>query len=443
MRKTILCVVSLVIVAAASLAAEDWPEWRGRGRTGIWNESGIIDTFPADGLKVLWRTPVNRGFSGPAVADGRVFLTDYVETRNPRGTERALALDEKTGEVLWTHEWPADYGGILWPVGPRATPTVDGDRVYVLGVNGKLFCLNVETGAVIWQKDYVKDLGADTQTWAFDYGFTGAPVVDGNNLICMAGGQPDAKVVALDKFTGQEIWRSLSSDTELGAAQPLLIDEGGTRQLIIWYPGAVASLNPENGTLNWEIPYRVGGGASAPTPVKSGPHLFFSTFYDGPLMLLLDPLKAAATQLWKGKSTSELQTDGLHATLSSPAVVGDYIYGLCSYGQFRCLRVKTGERVWETQAVTKERARWATGHIVTYGDRLFINNDRGELIIVKPDPSGYQEISRTALLKPTSPPGNRRQLVYVNWSHPAYANRHIYARNDEEIICASLATDGQ
>jgi hypothetical protein len=113
------------------------------------------------------------------------------------------------------------------------------------------------------------------------------------------------------------------------------------------------------------------------------------------------------------------------------------------YGQFRCLRANTGERIWETQVVTKERARWATGHIVRNGDRLFINNDRGDLIIVKPSPDGYQEISRTHLIKPTSPSHNRRELMHVSWSHPAYVNRHIYARNDKEIICASLAADGK
>jgi outer membrane protein assembly factor BamB len=171
--------------------------------------------------------------------------------------------------------------------------------------------------------------------------------------------------------------------------------------------------------------------------------LFFTNFYDGPLMLALDPKKPAATVVWKGKSESEIQTDGLHATIATPAVVGDHIYGLCSYGQFRCLLAKTGERVWETQAVVKERSRWAAGIIVRNGDRLFINNDRGDLIIVKPGPQGYEEVSRTPLIKPTSPPGNRRELGSVNWSHPAYANRHIYARNDEEIIAASLAVDGK
>ena len=447
MRKAVLNAVvsALVLLVAASsiVQAEDWPEYRGAGRTGIWKETGIVETFPAEGLKVLWRTPVNRGFSGPSVAAGRVFLTDFIEQKGPKGTERAVALDEKTGTVLWTYEWPADYGGVLWPVGPRATPTVDGDRVYILGVNGKLFCLKAATGELVWKKDYVSDLGADPRTWAFNYGYTGAPLVDGNNLICMVGGQPDAKVVALDKFTGQVIWKALSMETELGAAQPMMITEGGVKQLIVWYPGAVASLNPENGKQRWEAPWRVGGSASASMPFKNGAHMFFTTFYDGGLMLNLDQKKPGATMMWKGKSNNELQTDGLHSTLSGPVIVNGHIYGICSYGQFRCMRVKDGERLWETQAVTKERARWATGHIVVNGDRLFINNDRGELIIVQPDPAGYKEISRTALIKPTSPPGNRRQLVHVNWSHPAYANRHIYARNDEEVIALSLAKDGK
>ena len=435
-----LCIMAIGFIAGTSpLNADDWPEWRGQGRHGVWRESGILTSFPPEGLSVLWRSPVNTGFSGPAVADGRVFLTDFLEERQLQGMERAVALDEKTGAILWTHEWPAAYAGIMWPVGPRATPTVDSERVYVLGVNGKLFCLDVETGAVIWKKDYITDFDADPNTWAFNYGFTSAPVVHGDLLICMVGGQADGKVIALNKRTGQEVWRALSSDTELGAAQPLIVSAGGTRQLIIWYPGSVASLSPETGAVYWEHPYRVGGGATAPTPIQEGPHLFLTNFYDGPLMLVLDDSKPAATQLWKGTSNNELQTDGIHSTIGAPVIVGNYIYGLDSYGQFRCLRIDTGERIWETQALTGERARWATAHIVRNGDRLFINNDRGELIIVKPSPDGYEEIDRTPLIKPTSPPANRRELINVNWSHPAYANKHVYVRNDEEIVSYSLA----
>ena len=439
-----IAAAACIAVAIAGLRAEDWPEVAGKGRLGVWSENGILEKFPSDGLKVLWRTPTRGGYAGPAVADGRVFLTDYVETQKPRGTERAIALDEKTGKTLWVQEWTADYRGISWPTGPRATPTVDGDRVYVVGADGKLFCLNVQTGAIIWKKDYAADYGADRTKWAFDWGFASAPLVDGNRLICMVGGRPDAKVVAFDKMTGKEMWRALSSeDSDLGVAQPIILTAAGTRQLIIWYAGAVASLDPATGRLFWEQPYKVGGSMTVAIPRQSGSNLFFTTFYDGPLMLALDEKKPGATVVWKGKSSSEIQTDGLHAVITTPVIIGDYIYGICSYGQFRCLRAQTGERIWESQAVTKERARWASGVIVRNGDRLFVNNDRGELIIMKPSPDGYHEISRTQLIKPTSPPQNRRELVNVNWLYPAYANKHIYARNDEEIICASLAADGR
>ena len=442
LRTIIGRIAVLVILAAVVARADDWPEIRGKGRLGVWNESGILEKFPESGLKVLWRTPIKGGFSGPSVVDGRVFVMDFTETQRPRGTERALALDERTGAILWTREWPVDYRGMSYPIGPRATPTVDGDRVYFAGADGKLFCLNAKTGDIIWQKDYAADYGADRAKWGWDWGFASAPLVDGNRLICLVGGQPDAKVVAFDKVTGKEIWRALSSETELGVAQPIVITAGGARQLIIWYPGAVVSLDPVTGKRYWEQPYKVGASMTVPTPVQAGSLLFLTNFYNGPLMLTLDEKKPAATVLWKGNSDNEIQTDGLHSVISTPVLIGDYIYGLCSYGQFRCLRAKTGERIWESQAVTRERARWAQGLIVRHGDRLFINNDRGELIIVKPSPDGYQEISRTHLLAPTSSPGNRRELVHVNWSHPAYANRHIYARNDEEIICASLAADG-
>ena len=162
-----------------------------------------------------------------------------------------------------------------------------------------------------------------------------------------------------------------------------------------------------------------------------------SSFYNG--SILLDLSKPPASKIWQGKSDSEISTDGLHSLVSTPIFDGDYIYGICSYGQLRCLRATTGERVWETQAVTMEKARWATGFIIRHGDRFFINNDRGDLIIARLTPEGYQEISRTKLIQPTSNPGNRRELGAVNWSQPAYANRHIFARNDEEILSASLA----
>ena len=429
----------LLFILAAGVSAEDWPEWRGKGRLGVWNETGVLEKFPDTGLRVEWRVPVHDGFSGPAVSNGRIYLTDFFPAARLKGRERLLCLEEKTGKVLWTREWDADYTGLMeiYATGPRATPTVDGDRVYVVGTKGFLQCLDAGTGAVRWQKDYVKDYNAEIPTW----GVTSAPLVDGGRLICLVGGAPNAKVVAFDKLTGKEIWRALASDSEPGYCQPVIITSGTTRQLVIWHPLAVTSLDPDTGKVYWEQPFKIEAGLSVATPVWSAPLLLVSSFYNGSMMLALDGRKPAAEILWHGKSKSEIDTDGLHALVTTPVIVGDYIYGICSYGQLRCLNARTGARVWESLELTKEKARWASGFLVRHGDRFFINNDHGELIIARLSPDGYHEISRTKLIQPTSNSGNRRALGAVNWSHPAYANRHIVARNDTEVIRASLAAN--
>jgi outer membrane protein assembly factor BamB len=200
-------------ITSVRLGADDWPEWRGAGRLGVWNETGILSTSLESGLAVSWRAPIRAGYSGPSVAGGRVFITDSQRVKANETVERALALDEKTGRVLWTREWRTNYSGLfqVYAIGPRATPTVDGDRVYVLGTMGNLLALDVNTGRILWQRDYVKDFNVSVPTW----GMSGAPLVDGDRLICIVGGEPDGKVIALNKLTGEEIWRSLSSDSNL------------------------------------------------------------------------------------------------------------------------------------------------------------------------------------------------------------------------------------
>ncbi len=436
LTRTAPAAMLLVLLGVAAPVANDWPEFRGEGRVGVWTETGILETFPEDGLDVRWRTPIHHGFSGPSVADGRIFITDFERARGLDGTERILCLDEDTGEILWTQSWEVSYLGVSWDEGPRATPTVDGDQVYAVGASGIMTALAVDTGEVLWRTNFVEDFGAEIPQW----GFASAPIADGERIITLVGGTPDAKVVAFDRTTGAEVWRSLSSvEAGAGVAQPIIIEAGGVRQLVIWHPLAVSSLDPATGEIYWEQPFEVGYDMTVATPVRRGNDLFVTTFYDGPMMLGLDNDRPDAEMRWRGNSHSEILTDGLHAVIGTPIIEGDHIYGFGSYGQLRCLVAATGERVWETQEATGERARWTSAFLVKHEDRVFINNDRGDLIIAKLSPEGYEEISRTSLLKPTSRPGNRRELTYVNWSHPAYANKHIIARNDEEIISASLA----
>ena len=443
-RSTALAVALFcVAIGLSSTHAEDWPEWRGKGRTGVWTEDGILEKFPEDGLEVKWRTPIHGGYAGPAVAAGRVFVVDFERSRETRavaGAERALCLDEKTGRILWSQEWPVDYRMLMvsYAIGPRATPTIDGDRVYVLGAAGNLLCLDVATGDVIWKKDYIKEFGTNVPTW----GVTSAPLVDGDRLICIVGGEPDGKVMAFDKTTGKELWRAISSDWEMGYCQPVIFEAGGVRQLIIWEPRALNSLDPATGRVYWSQPFAVKSGLTVATPVKSGPPLFVSQFYGGPMLMELDTAKPEARMLWKGKSQSELpnKTDGLHALITTPVIDGDYIYGVGSYGHLRCLELATGRRVWETLDMT-ELSRWAAAFFVRHGDRYFVNNDLGDLMIVDLSPEGYREIDRTKLIEPTTSSGMGRGGRIINWSHPAYANRHIFARNDNEIICVSLAKE--
>ncbi|HXI42178.1 MAG TPA: PQQ-binding-like beta-propeller repeat protein, partial [Bryobacteraceae bacterium] len=323
----------LMLAIALTVSAEDWPEWRGKGRQGVWNETGILQQFAATGLRVEWRVPIKSGFSGPAVGGGRIFVTDFAESSHLKGRERILCIDEKTGKILWTREWDAEYIGLMetFASGPRATPTVDGDRVYVVGAKGMLLCLGAKAGEILWKKDYVKEYAAEIPTW----GSTSAPLVDGNRLICLVGGAHNAKVVAFDKMTGKELWRALDSNSEPGYCQPVIIEKienAGPRQLIIWHPLAVTSLDPETGSVYWEQPFKIEAGLSVATPVWSGPRLLVSSFYNGSMMLSM-PLggpKPRAELLWRGKSHSEIDTDGLHALVTTPAIVGDYIYGICS-----------------------------------------------------------------------------------------------------------------
>ena len=426
---------------SAALRADDWPQWLGPQRDAVWRETGIVEKFPADGPAIRWRATIGGGFSGPAVADGRVYVMDRQlakDASNPRnpfdrgriaGTERVLCFNEADGKQLWAHEYDCPYT-VSYAAGPRTTPLVGGGKVYALGSEGNLCCLDAATGREIWARDFKKDFGIPTPMW----GFAGHPLLDGNKLICLAGGEGSV-AVAFDKDTGKELWRALSAQ-EPGYAPPMIFEAGGKRQLIVWHPQSLNSLDPETGALFWSEPGKANSGMSIATPRKLGDLLYVTSFYNGSMMMRLDADKPAATKLWQSQKVSEKDTDALHTVMSTPFLEDGHIYGVCSYGQLRCLKVETGERVWETFAATTGKAvRWGHAFLVKNGGRFFIFNEQGDLIIAKLSPEGYEEISRAHLLDPTnSDPG--RPVV---WSHPAFANRSVYARNDGEIVCVSLA----
>lgn len=427
----------VLLLFCSGLAADDWPQWFGPQRDGVYREDGIVEKLPAR-LKYRWRRKIRSGYAGPAVANGRVFVTDAISEKGKRPSiERVVCLDEKTGNELWIKEYSCAPYTIDYSSGPRVTPTVDGDRVYTLGAMGDLFCWSVQDGKQIWAKNYVRDFKTRMNAW----GMASAPLVDGDRLIALVGGQPNACVVAFDKNTGKELWRQLQIG-DPGYSPPAMIKAGGKRQLIIWTPEHLSSLDPETGSVYWQEPFKINAALSLAMPVHvpKKNRLFVSTFYNGTLMMELDEKKPTARKLWQGKSDSEIKTDGLHALMCTPTYRDGHIYGVCSYGQLRCIKATDGSRVWESLAATG-KGRWWNAFVVPHRnakqDRYFICNEQGELIIARLTPEGYQETSRARLLE-TTDKVQGRNLV---WSHPAFANRAVYARNDKEIVCADLAAE--
>jgi len=431
---------SVLLLATTLASAADWPQWMGPNRDDVWNETGIIEKFPTGGLTFRWRKPIHGGFAGPAIAGGRVFVTDYLRTagdnrpaptrRNElKGKERVLCLDAKTGNEIWKHEYDCNYT-ISYPAGPRCTPTVSDGKVYTLGAMGDLFCLDAAKGSVIWSKNLPKAYDAEVPLW----GYAGHPLVYKKLLICTAGGKGSA-VVALDKSTGKEVWKALDA-RNIGYSPPTLIKAGGTTQLLIFHGRSLNSLNSDTGRLYWSEPLVTNFSMAIMAPRKGGDYLFAGGHSRKSLGLKLDRSKPAVTKVWQGS-----RNIGLAPVSGTPFVENGVAYGIDGNGLFRAMRVATGERLWSTSKPVNGRDNTRRGpnegatFVTKNGNRFFIFGENGDLVIARLSPEKYDEVSRTKLLAPVGV-GLGRSIV---WSHPAYADKCVFARNDKEIVCASLA----
>jgi outer membrane protein assembly factor BamB len=294
---------------------------------------------------------------------------------------------------------------------------------------GHLLCLDAAEGRVLWQKDLAKEYEVRMPVW----GIAAAPVIEGDLLIVPACGR-NACLVAFDLETGHERWRAL--DDRGNYSSPIVVDQAGKRVLVYWSGDRVVGLDPASGRVHWAHPFpakRMPLGVA--TPVLHDGKLFFTGFYDGSLLLELDAEKLAVRKLWHRVGPSERRTDGLHSIIATPVILGRHIYGVDSHGELRCLALEDGARVWESlEAVPK--ARWATIHFVQNGARTWMFNERGELIIATLSPKGFEEHARAKLIEPTLGQLGRRGGVC--WSHPAFAYKHVFARNDSELVCADL-----
>lgn len=431
--------VLLILSTAQYANADDWPQWRGPQRDGVWREEGIQTSLTATESNVRWRVPAALGYAGPAVADGRVYLFEYEkqqgEVKNSpngrtklEGMERLRCLDAKSGAELWKYDYPRVYQ-ISYPSGPRCTPTVDGELVYVLGAEGDLTCLRTSDGSRVWSKSFQQEYGSKTPIW----GHSAHPLVDGDTLYCVVGGEGSI-AVAFDKRTGQEKWRALSAN-EPGYCPPTMMNIEGENQLLIFYPRAIAGLKPATGEQLWSVPIEPSYGMSIAQPIRAG-ELLFASGYNASVCFAMPNGNGDPAVLWAGKPKTSVSSSNV-----TPFYDGEVIYGVdANASALIAVDPASGERLWQTKEPTVgkgNRGRHGTAFIIRQGDtdRYWLFSETGELVLAQLSKAGYQELGRQKIVEMTSGAFGRP----VVWSHPAFADRAVFARNDKEIVCVDLA----
>ncbi len=413
--------------------AEDWPQWMGPKRDNVWNIAKPPQSFSAGSLKASWTAPIAGGYAGPAVVGDRLYVTDLVTKSDVKvdnfgrrsfvGTERVLCLNSKTGTEVWKKEYPVTYT-MSYPAGPRCTPIVDGERVYTLGAEGDLYCFNAAKGDVVWSIKLKDQYKTNSALW----GYAAHPLIDGEHLITLAGGE-GSHTVCLDKKSGKEIWR-FGTAPEQGYSPPTIINAGGKRQLILPNPIAINSIDPDTGKLYWTIPYEASNGSIIMSPIQSGKYLFVGGYSDKNMLIELDAKTPTAKQLWRDVAKKAMSPVNVQ-----PMGIGDVVYGFDQSGELISFKIDTGERLWETaKPIGKRPVGSGTAFIVRSGELFYLFNELGEIIIARMNPKGYEEISREKIIEPTNNAFGRD----VVWCAPAFANGCIYVRNDEKIICVPL-----
>ncbi|MES2467673.1 MAG: PQQ-binding-like beta-propeller repeat protein [Verrucomicrobiota bacterium] len=429
-------VTLVLLLTPAVLHADDWPQWLGAKGDSHWNETGLLAKFPAAGPVVKWRVPVRWGYSGPAVAAGKVFILDYDITggtpdANPggrtkiQGKERVRCFESATGKELWTHAYDAPYE-LSFPAGPRCTPTVDGDLVYALGAEGMLTCLSTAEGKLLWEMDLKKSYQVSSPIW----GFASHPIIAGDLLIVKPGGE-GTTVVALDKKTGKEVWRALTSK-EPGYAPAVFINHGGKDQIILSHGEALNSLDPLTGKVYWTVPFVPSYGMAIMAPRLAGDFLVMGGMGKKSIGLKLKADQTTPEIAWEGTPKT-----GISPKNSTPVVDGGLVFGCDADGELRCFDPATGTRLWTTNAVLGSTPGSGTFFAVKASPHWVLFNELGELILADLTREGYKETGRAKILEPTSP-GMGRKVV---WTHPAFAEKAVFVRNDVELVCVSLAAE--
>ena len=394
--------LAIAALISSQALAGDWPHYRGPAQNGSTTEP--IGTLPVGGPRELWRVQLGTGLSSVTVAGGRAFSAGFKD-----GKEVLYCLSPANGRVLWTHSWPAKLGAYLFEGGPRATPTVDGERVYMLGANGHIACVAAATGKPVWEKNLASDFGGRRPEW----GFSGSPTIDGKNVILDSGGK-GASTVALNKLTGALAWKS--GDDEAGYGSAVISQAGGARRILILKADVLVALNSADGSEAWRFDWKTSYKVNAASPLLVGTRVVVSSAYNH---------GAGAFDFGGGKPSQAWFTKNMHAHFNSPVARGGFVFGMDGEAGKRraalvCLDLASGDEKWRAKEVNN-------GSLILAGDKLVIVTEAGDLVVAAASGAGYKELAR------------KKVLSGHCWVQPALSGGKVFCKsNSGELVALDL-----
>lgn len=394
--------LAIFLAAAATLRAEDWPNWRGPNHNGISTETGWRAQWPADGPPRLWKASVGTGFSSMAVAQGRVYTMG-----NRADADSVFCFDAETGKLIWKQSYACPTEPLFYEGGPSATPTVDGDHVYTLSRQGGLFCFRADNGKIVWSKNVTSELGMAIPQW----GFSSSALIEGNLLLLNVG----SFGAAFDKSTGKVLWTTGTDKS--GYSTPLPCSFDGTSAIVLTTSSGLAGVDAATGKKLWQYLWKADYSLNVPDPVLAGNCVFFSSWYahSGALLQIQG---GKARPLWKNAS--------LRAQLSSCVLVDGFLYGVdgtsgpTPNASLKCVSFLNGTVKWNYPDV-------GGGALMVADNKIIALSDKGELFVAPVSPAGFNPISRAQVL------GGRC------WTVPVLANGRIYCRNARgDLVCLDV-----
>ena len=406
----------MMLLTTASVPGADWPQWRGPSRNGYADLAASVPTTLPKELKPVWKVPIGGGFSAPIVANQRVAYLDENGTQ-----EVAHVLDAATGKELWKVEFAERFQD-EWGAGPRATPIIDGDRLYAQSCNGEFRCFDFKSGKTIWQTSFEKDfavkfLGSKAnEGTATRRGNNGSGVIDGNRIILPVGNTQGASLVCFDKLTGKVLWKS--GDDEAAYSSFLVATLAGVKQVVAFTADALLGADLETGKILWRVPLKTNAKRHAASPVIFGDHVAVNSHTIGLLCFKIskDSGGLNAAPAWANKD--------LKINLATPVLVDGYLYCQGPDKDYVCADAATGALKWSQTGFGLGKKDYASTIVV--GKKLLVLAEDGNLVLLAANPEKYTELGRI-------------QVCGNTWSFPAFADGKLYVRDGRALQCIDLA----